>query len=289
MTFNLNDIINQAATESADMSEASKGGGGATPPNAGVCIGTLVGYIELGRRLKKGYKGGADKKVRRARWIFELAGGSNPHTVTEEGAKIAKRVTVNTWLPEPGKQPSSKSAFYKLFSLLNTDKQAKIPAQLLGKHFKLNISVEEFTNDAGELIKYGSIGNAEDGFRVSPASIEITDPDTGMPTGEVRLIPAPEVISAQRCFLWDYANQQMWDSLFIDGEYEAQEAKDGKPAKPAKSKNVIQLDIKEALDWVGSPMQVILAAGGELDVAEVADKTTPAQGAASADALDGLL
>lgn len=287
--FNLDAIINQAADESVDLSEASKGGGGITPPNAGTCIATLVGYIELGRRVKKGYKGAADKKVRKARWIFELAGGTNPHTVTEEGAKIAKRITVHTWLPEPGKKASDKSGFFKLFAALNTDKSAKIPAQLLGKHVKVIVSQEKFTPDGGEEITFGSIGTAQEGFRITPAQIDLTD-DAGMPTGQVRLIPAPEVVSAQRCFLWEYASQQMWDSLFIEGEYEAVEAKDGQAARPAKSKNVIQEEIKQALDWVGSPMQVILSAGGELDTAELeADVGAAAGGSAAADPLADLL
>lgn len=292
--FNLADIVNQAASESVNLSEASKGGGGgATPPNAGTCIATLVGYIELGLRVKKGYKGAPDKKMRKARFIFELAGGTNPHTVTEgdNPVKIAKRINVNVWLPAAGKAPSEKSGLYKVMSALNhaKDPSIKIPAQLLGKHVKVIVSQEKFTNDAGEEIVYGSIGSANDGFRITPATIDLTD-EAGMPTGEVRLIPAPEVVSIQRCFLWDYASQAMWDSLFIEGEYEAQEAADGKPAKPAKTKNVIQEEIKQALDWIGSPMQQILGAGGELDTAELSeDVGAAAGGAASDDPLAGML
>lgn len=288
--FNLDDIVKQAADESENLSEASKGGGGATPPNPGTCIATFIGYIELGRRVKKGYKGAPDKKVRKARWIFELAGGTNPHTTTDEGAKIAKRITVNTWLPEPGKKPSDKSGFYKLFSAINhaKDPAVKIPAQLLGKHVKVIVSQEKFTPDGGEEITFGSIGNAQDGFRISPAQIDLTD-EAGMPTGQVKLIPAPEVVSTQRCFLWEYANKAMWDSLFIEGEYEAQEAADGKPARPAKSKNVIQEEIKQALDWTGSPMQLILAAGGELDINELTETAGGGETVASDDPLAGML
>lgn len=292
--FDLNAIIDQAANESVDLSEASKGGGGATPPAAGTCVATLVGYIELGRRTKNGYKGAPSKVVRKARWIFELAGGSNPHVKTEDGtATIAKRITVHTWLPEPGKKASDKSGFYKLFSALNhaKDSAIKIPAQLLGHHVKVNVSQEKFTNEAGEEITYGSIGNAQDGFRISPAQIDITG-DDGMPTGQVKLIPKPPVVSSQRCFLWDYANQQMWDSLFIEGEYEAAEAADGKPARPAKSKNVIQEEIKLALDWTGSPMQVILAAGGELDTDALVEGVAGNDGTSSVqqdDPLAGML
>lgn len=292
MTFDLSAIVEQAAAESVDMGEASKGGGGPTPPNAGTCIATLVGYIELGRRVKAGYKGAPDKKVRKARWIFELAGGTNPHTKNDEGVTFAKRITVNTWLPEPGKQASDKSGFFKLFSALNhaKDPAIKIPAQLLGKHVKVIVSQETFTPTGGSEITYGSIGNAQDGFRISPARVDLTD-EAGMPTGEFRLINAPEVISAQRCFLWDYATQEMWDSLFIEGEYEAVEAKDGQPARPAKSKNVIQEEIMQALDWKGSKMQSLLGDGGELDLAGLSDDAVAGDTTSTAgdDALAGLL
>ncbi len=291
--LNLGAIVEQAAAESVNLAEASKGGGGITPPNAGTCIATLVGYLEMGRRIKKGYKGAPDKKLRRAHWIFELAGGSNPHTTTEEGTKIAKRITVKTWLPEPGKKPSDKSAFYKLFSALNhaKDPAIKIPAQLLGHHVKVIVSQEKFTPEGGgEEIVYGSIGSGQEGYRISPAHIDVTD-EAGMPTGQVKLIPKPEVISSLRCFLWDYANKEMWDALFIEGEYdEVKDEKTGAVTRPAKSKNVIQNEIKEALDWQGSPMQLILAAGGELDVDELADEGAAAGGTvAQEDPLAGML
>lgn len=290
MSFDLSAIVEQAANESVDMSEASKGGGGATPPAAGVCIATLVGYIEKGTRIKKGYKGAADKKMRKATWIIELAGGSNPHTKTEgdNPVTIAKRININTWLPAPGKAPNAKSGFYKVFSAFNADKTAKIPAQCLGRHVKVNVSVEEFTNESGEVIKYGSVGNAQDGFRITPAQIDLTD-DAGMPTGQVKLIPAPPVVSTIRCFLWDYATKEMWDSLFIEGEYEAVEAKEGQAARPAKTKNVIQEEIKTALDWVGSPMYNILTAGGDLDVEDLAEDAASTGGVADADPLAGML
>lgn len=294
--FDLDAIIEQAAEESVDLSEASKGGGGATPPAAGTCIATLIGYIELGRRVKKGYKGAPDKKVRKARWILELAGGTNPHTKSEDGeTTFAKRITVHTWLPEPGKKPSDKSGFYKLFSALNhaKDDKIKIPAQLLGKHVKVIVSQESFTPDGGgDEIVYGSIGNAQDGFRITPAQIDLTD-EAGMPTGQVKLIPAPAVISSQRCFLWEYANKQMWDSLYIEGEYEeVKDEKTGKVTRPAKSKNVIQEEIMQALDWEGSKMHSILVDGGELDTGaleEGDDLPGNAAGSAAEDPLAGML
>lgn len=293
MSFDLNAVISQAAAESVNLSEASKGGG-ATPPNAGTCIATVVGYVELGRRVKKGYKGAPDKKVRKGRFILELAGGTNPHTMSEgdNPVKIAKRINVNVWLPEPGKQPSAKSGLYLFMSAVNYEKDPaiKIPAQLIGKHVKVIVSVEEFTNEAGEVIKYGSIGGAQDGFKISAPRIDLTD-EAGMPTGEFKVIPAPERVSDLRCFLWDYPSMEMWDSLFIDGEYEAKPAENGKAAVPAKSKNVIQEEVMQALDWEGSPMQTLLASKGiDLNVDDIASADAPAgSSSAAVDPLEGML
>lgn len=292
--FDINAIINQAAAESIDLSEASSGGGGGYEPAAeGICIPVLVGYLELGRRLKKGFQGAPDKKVRQAKWIFEIH-GTNRVTTNDEGVKSVKRVTIKTWLPEPGKQASDKSGFYKLFSALNYDKDPaiKIPAQLIGRHMLGTIEHYEFESN-GEKVKMASLGGAKDGFLLSPPRTPIIDELTGVPTGEYRVIPCPEIIGDRKVFLWDYANKAMWDSLFIEGEYEAVEAKDGKPARPAKSKNVIQQELRQALDWEGSPIATILASAGvELDVTEIeqASSNAPAgSAAAAADPLAGML
>lgn len=289
--YDINAIIAQAAQESVDLTEASVGGSFDNTPVAGTCIATLIGYIELGRRLKKGWQGAPDKKMLQAKFIFELAGGQNKPVETDTGAKIPKRITIKTWLPEPGRQPSDKSGFYKLLSAMNhaKDPSIKIPAQLIGQHFKVIVSVEEFDGDNGK-VKYGSIGNGKDGFRIFAPVVDIIDPESGVPTGETRVMAKPERISDIRVFLWQYANKAMWDALFIEGEYEAVEAKDGKPARPAKSKNVIQLELAEALDWAGSPIQQILTAGGELDVAGLEDKTeAPTVAADEADPLAGMV
>lgn len=290
MSYDLNAIINQAAVESVDLTEASTGGGGAyEPPAAGIAVAVLVGYLELGRRLKKGYKGAKDSKPRQAKWIFELH-GKDRVTVDEEGRKHIKRITVKTWLPEPGKQPNDKSGFYKLFAALNYDKDpaVKIPAQLLGRHFKVKVVHTELDGQDGKFI-YANIGGAQEGFNITAPRIDLTD-DDGMPTGEFRQIPCPERITDIKCFLWDYANKAMWDELFIEGEFPAVEAKDGKPAREARTKNVIQQEIRTALDWEGSVIQTILASAGvELNVEEIADSASVAAAAAVDDPLAGML
>ena len=291
MSYDLSAIINQAATESVDLTEASSGGGGSyTPPAAGPAVAVFVGYVEMGRRLKKGFKGAKDTKPRQAKWTFELH-GKDRVTTDEEGNKHIKRITIKTWLPEPGKQANDKSGFYKLFNALNHDKDPaiKIPAQLLGRHSLATVVHTELDGkDGGGKFIYANLGGAQEGFTIRAPRVDVMDPETGMPTGEYRQIPAPERITPIKCFLWDYATKAMWDELFIEGEYEAVEAKDGKPAQPSRSKNVIQLELREALDWVGSPIEQILSAAGvELDVEEIAEPIKAA--VAQDDPLAGLL
>jgi len=66
--------------------------------------------------------------------------------------------------------------------------------------------------------------------------------------------------------VWDAATKEMWDSLFIDGEYE-----DG------KTKNVFQEIITKAKNFPGSPIHSILQGvyGDEDDV----DGTNEVEGA----------
>lgn len=280
MTYDISKInatVAQAAAESANLSEASKGGDGYVPPATGPCIGTLISYIDLGMRLKPGFQGAPAKKVRRAELRFELAGPNHKPRESDDGTKTPQTLAVKVWLPPAGKQPSSKSGFYKLFSKLNhaKDPNIKIPAQCLGMHYRLNIEHEKFTpSGQSEEITFASIGGAQDGYRIMPALVDVSD-ELGNITGQ-RAIPKPELFGTIRCFLWEYADKGMWDSLFIDGEYEEKKDDKGNVTHPAKSKNVIQETIKEALDWVGSPMQQILAAGGELDTEEVAETKAPA-------------
>lgn len=287
----LNAAVAQAAAESVDQSTASTGGGGEwTPPAAGNCVATLVGYIDLGLRVKKGFQGAKDTNVRQAMFIFELSKGKNAPKKLDDGTLVPHRITVKVWLPAEGKQPSDKSGFFKLFSKLNHDKDpaVKIPAQLLGKHWRVTVAHEEWTPaGASKAITTANIGNAKDGYNIFPPVASVLDEETGDMRDVV--IPPSEIISPIRCFLWEYADKGMWDSLFIDGEYPARVDDKGVETAPAKTKNVLQEQIKQALNWVGSPIQQILQDGGELDTDEVADTGTKAGGAAEEDPLAGML
>jgi hypothetical protein len=103
------------------------------------------------------------------------------------------------------------------------------------------------------------------------------------------VIPAPRVHSALRLFLWAQASREMWDSLYIEGQYdEKKDEKTGKVIYPAKSKNVIQEKIKAAKNFVGSPLADILGTEELLTLPDT-DAAALVGTAPSADAVDDAL
>lgn len=281
-------LANRAAEEGPDYNETSSGGGGEyVPPAEGLCIATLVGYIERGRREKK-HNGAVKGTPRYARFIFELAGGKNPVKVLEDGTKIPHRVTVNVTLPEPGRAPNEKSGFAKLFALLNHSGKYKHPAQIAAaqEHYLATVEHHKWTNQQGQEVVSATFGSATQGYTLRPA-VKI---EGDMLEGTHKEVPIgkPPVISEPRIFLWDYASKEMWDALFIEGVYEEEKDATGKVVKEARSKNTIQEDLMKALDWVDSPMYNIIKAGGELDVSELDESLAPATDDALLDGDDPL-
>lgn len=278
--FDIKAAIAQAATQGPDMTQAQTGGGGGyTPPAAGVCLATLIGYIEIGKQKKTYNK--QEKVVEQVQLIFELAGGKNAPRELEDGTKLPHRITVTETL-----SLNEKANFFKLFKKLNYNGEAKHMCQLLGKHWLVNIIHTDNGKDGAERRVYANVRN-EDGYTFRPP-VRIVGDELAGDAKEIP-IPAPEVLSELRLFLWDFPTKPMWDSLYIPGEYEERkDEKTGKVTAPAKSKNVIQEKIKSALNWVGSPMYELLQEGdglelGELGETEVDAGTAPGAGAAAGD------
>lgn len=233
------------AAEQSNHGEATAGGD-YEPPKAGLTVLTLIGYVEIGVQLHKGAKGKADYESNDVQLIFELNGGANKADVVD-GKLIAKRLTVTEKLSQ-----NEKANYYKLFTAMNYDGQATHGAQLLGKHF-----LGDVFQDKGSDGKVYAGLKGPNGYTIRAPFVIKGDPLD--PENQQKVaVPAPARGQAEnKVFLWDYASQEMWDGIFIDGEYEAKVGKDGKEI-PAKSKNVIQNKIKGALNWQGSPMQKIL-------------------------------
>jgi len=285
--YDIQAAIAQAAKQGPNVNEVQKGGGGGyVPPAEGLCIGTLVGYIEVGNHEKTVKCVSSIKPY--AHWIFELAGGKNaPRKNEETGELIPHRITIKTPISR-----NEKAGYYKLFQKLsNGDSSITHPAQLLEKHWLLRIVHNKWT-PAGSTdeITTASIGSATEGWNVSPP-VRPADPMDS--DSKEQPLAKPARISELRLFLWDFPSKEMWDSLYIDGDYpERKDEKTGKVTAPAKSKNVIQETIMSATNWADSPMAEILSAGSLDFAAEDApfDGGVPsAGGAADDDPLAGML
>lgn len=246
--FDINAAVQQAAAKGPDMNKAQKGGGGAyVPPAEGLCRLRLIGYIEGGKQRHE-FQGAVSYKDK-VKLIFELSGPKHQPRKLDDGTLIPHRITVEETL-----SLSEKAHFYKIFTAMNYDKQATHMAQMLGREFLG--TVYHRTSKNGNV--YAQLKGPQ-GYSIRSPYYE--DPATG----ETHHIEAAPLMSELRCFLWEFPSKEMWDSLFIEGQYEARTDDAGNVIAPARSKNVLQEWIMAASNWQGSPMHDILESGS-LDI-----------------------
>lgn len=260
---NVQDAIQAAlakAQAQQNQAEATAGGGDYEQPKAGLSVVTLTGYIELGVQLHKGAKGKPDYDSNDVTLLFELNGGVNKAEVVD-GKLVAKRLSLTEKLSS-----NEKAHFFKIFNQMNYDGTATHMTQNLGKHFLAQVYIEKGSDGKD----YATFKNPDgSGYRFSAPFVIKGDPLD--PENQTKVaVPAPARADMDdKVFLWDYACKEMWDAIFIDGEYEA---KDG---KPARSKNRFQEKIRQAKNFATSPIKAILGEEA-LDLSE-----SPLSGAAS--------
>lgn len=262
----MSNILAMAAAAAAiapNMNEAQTGGGGGdyTPPAEGIARARFVGYIETGIHEKSVGAGKPPVQKPQVKLIFELSGPNHQPKVLDDGTKLPHRVTV-----DENYSLNEKANFYKLFRRMNWKGTATHMSQLLGEAFLVTIKHKA----SGEGDKKRTYANIRDdaGYTVQPP--RFVDPLSNQ-TVEV---PVDPPISALRLFVWNAPTEllkPMWDSLFIDGEYPA------RGEQPARSKNVLQQEIKEALNFKDSPIFQLLQTGGvELNLgAQVGNAAPP--------------
>jgi hypothetical protein len=261
MTFkNLAAVIDKAVAEGADQTVAKTGGGEQSIAAEGPVNLRLVAYIELGKK-EKSYQG-KPKIVEEVSLTFELSGRNHPPIETDNGP-VPQRITITESL-----SLNEKARFFKLFQLLNYKGTAKHCAALLGAAYRGRIIHREYTGRDNKPHKIAELYDRKLGaYTITAPRVEVTDPETGEPTGEYREVKVAAAASPLRCFIWSHADKEQWDSLFIDGEYAERKNEAGEVTAPAKSKNQFQLRIRAALNYKGSPIQKLLANGGaELDL-----------------------
>lgn len=254
MAFNIRAAIDAAKNKGPDMTQAQAGGGDFEIAAEGFVRLRFVGYFETGKKESE-WQG--KKKVNdTAELVFECSGPKHPPRDVD-GVKYPIRVTERVKL-----SLNEKSNFFKLFAAMNWEGKATHIAELLGndyvgriEHNKKKIDGKDFT--------FVNLRDVRKPFA--------TNPETG---DEYRIsVDAP--LTELKLFLWDFATPEMWDSIFIEGQYDERKNDKGEVTSPARSKNVLQEKIMNALNWKACPIY------------DYATKTVTKEDAAALDAAVG--
>ena len=233
MAFNIRTAIDAAKNKGPDMTQAQTGGSDYELPAEGFVRLRFVGYFETGKKESE-WQG--KKKVNdTAELVFECSGPK--HLAREvDGVKYPIRVTERVKL-----SLNEKSNFFKLFTAMNWENKATHIAELLGNDYVGTIEHNKKKFD-GKDFTFVNLREVRKPFA--------TNPETG---DEYRIaVDAP--ISELKLFLWDFATPEMWDSIFIEGQYDERKNDKGEVAAPARSKNVLQERIMKALNWKACPI-----------------------------------
>lgn len=245
-----------AVAAGADQTKVVAGGGDYTPPAAGPCNLRFIAYIEVGKQKKKVQ--GKDKIQNEVHLGFELSGPKHQPTVLDDGTKKPHII----WLKE-NLSLNEKARFKKLFARMNYKGEAQHMVQMLGESFKGEVIHREWKgSDNKPRIEAELYNKAEGTFTIKAPRAPIFD-EEGNETGEFRVVKVDAAITPLRAFIWEHADMDQWNSLFIDGEWPERKDDKGVVTAPAKSKNVIQNRIKAATNFNGSLIYTLLAANGQ--------------------------
>ncbi len=224
---------------------ASAGGGDYTPPEEGMARARLVAYVEVGKH-EKTFKGAKSLK-NLVHITFELSGQKwQPKDV--DGVKIPQRITIKETL-----STNTKAKFYALFlKMRNGREDITHMAEMLGEAFMVRIHHRKYTVtvDGKEVERVAAEIIKDKSWTITPPQIEtpILD-DEGAPTGDfdIKPVKVAEPISDLRLFIWDHADREQWDSLYIE------------PGDGDRSRNVFQELIVNAANFIGSTAEAAAA------------------------------
>lgn len=234
--------IKQLAAEAAETGpdlNKQQSGGDFKPPAAGATRLRFVDYIEVGVHTTSSKQWG-DKTKGRAHFGFELSGPKHPPRKLDDGRLVPERITFKLPIGQ-----NKKNDYSKLFKLMAADHPGvKNFAQLLGEGFRGEVVHRAYKKRDGSDGVAAELKN-EAGFTIKGLTYE--DPESG----EVRKVKVDEPISDIRLFLWDLADLDQWDSIFVDGTFD-----DG------NTKNKFQEEIKLAENLAGSAIEQALTEAG---------------------------
>lgn len=237
-----NTLGKELAETGPDLNKTGGGGGEYVPPAEGPARLRLVGYIETGVHTTESPKYGVKSKAK-ATLLFELSGPKHEPKVLDDGRKVPYIISI-----ELNVGTHEKSLYGKLFRQMAKEYPGSTHfTHLLGEAFLGTVKHRTFKRRDGS---EGVVAELKDESGYTIRGTTFTDPETG----ELRRIKVAEPISEPRVFVWDYATEEYWDSLFIDGTYDN-----------GDSKNKFQERIKAADNFIGSPIYNILTEAGRED------------------------
>ena len=271
--MNIKELVNKAK-ETENQSEVTTGGDYEyTPPPAGKTFGRFIEYVELGKQPQT-YEGKEKPACEEVRVTFELLNpNKNIKEIEVDGGtkKIADRISIK--MP---KKSNEKAKFYKLFKAMAAGRtDITHMAEMLNECFILDVQHNKSTD--GKKTYANLYENGQ--WFVHPPRHE--DPLAGTVVDISAHVP--EALSPLKIFLWSNPTKETWDSLFIDGTTEIQNA-DGTVEN--KSKNWVQETVLSATDYGGSALEQLLHGvdnlpTGDSTVGQAQEKPTEVQTANS--------
>lgn len=246
--MDISKLIDQVKEKGQDQTQAKKG---SDLPPVGTARLRLVEYIELGKQ-KHTFKGD-EKESLRVHCAFELSGKDYPPIDTDDGPR--PRVISQTFTLSM----SDKAQFFKVFSRMRAGTDAKHIIELTGDRAAFLGQIVH--NKSGDKT-YANI----DFDTLRPAYLEQLAED-----GET-VIKTPLNVTAALTkpllFVWQFATPEMWDALYIPGEWEERKDDKGNVTAPAQSKNKWQEIIRKALNFSSLPCHEYAAGAVSKESAE---------------------
>lgn len=206
-------------------------------------------YIEVGNHIEN-FNGKPKPAAPHFHLGFKVVGGVGKN----EDGKVEKFVTSEEFLPTLRLPFKTQLAF--------TEK-AKAPKWLAA----LNKVGEKKTHMALKVMDSElyyldiSVVTKDDGKKFNQFDFALLQPAVKFDeeTMEEVVVTAPKLKPEDMMiFLWDFATKEQWDSIHIEGTYEAQKDAAGNITKPAKSKNRYQEECLQAVNFEGSALQTLL-------------------------------
>lgn len=243
----MNALVDQAKTHTEDQ---TTGGGDYEDflHPEGVTFARFVGYVEVGVREQKPWKGQPKKPCGEARFTFECNGPRSMRTIEIDGEEQTVPYLLRIKIAKKG---GTKAGYVKLMRKMSYGREGIVNfGQMFDEPFMINIVHGKGKDRDGNDKTYANMRDADGNFTIGAAMT--TDPLSN----EVKRFDVPASVTDLSYFTWDHPTTEQWQSIFIDGE---RTVKDKEGNEVVESKNWLQRDIvTNASNFQGSPLEALL-------------------------------